>query len=122
VTALVTCAAIALLGAAGALARFGLDALVATRWRGELPAGTLVVNLSGSLALGVLVGLAPATDAMRLAGTALLGSYTTFSTWMFETERATEAGETGVAAANVLLSLVLGVACAALGRAIGEAL
>ena len=121
-TALVACGAIALLGGAGALARFGLDAFVATRWRGELPAGTLVVNLSGSMALGVLVGLGPSTDAMRLAGTALLGSYTTFSTWMFETERAGEAGETGVAVANVVLSLVLGVACAALGRAIGEAL
>lgn len=58
-------------------------------------------------------------DGYLLAGTATLGSYTTFSTWMFETHRLGEAGESGLLWVNVLLSLVVGLGAAALGRAIG---
>jgi CrcB protein len=114
--------AVGLLGGAGAIARFMLDGAVAERWRGRFPLGTFVVNISGALALGVLVGVAPSTDAMRLAGTALLGSYTTFSTWMLESERAGEDGQHGVIAANLVISLTVGVAAAALGRVIGRAM
>lgn len=113
---------VALLGGVGALARFGVDGAVGQRFGGRFPAGTLVVNLTGAFLLGMLVGFAPSTDAMRLGGTALLGSYTTFSTWMLESERASEDGEWRVAAANVVASLVLGVAGAALGRVLGRAL
>ena len=113
---------VAALGGVGALARFTLDGAVASRWPGRFPLGTFVVNISGTLTLGLLVGLGPSGDAMRLAGTALLGSYTTFSTWMLEAERAVEEGEDRVAAANVVLSLAVGVAAAAVGRAIGRAL
>jgi CrcB protein len=113
---------VAALGGLGAVARFALDGAVARRWRGAFPVGTFVVNVSGAVALGVLVGLGPSGDAMRLAGTALLGSYTTFSTWMLEAERAAEEGQDGVAAANLLVSLGLGVAAAAIGRSIGRAL
>ena len=114
--------AVGLLGGAGALARFALDGAVASRYGGSFPLGTFVVNVSGAFALGVLAGLAPSTDAMRLAGTALLGSYTTFSTWMLETERAGEDGQRGILAANVALSLAFGLAGAAVGRWVGEAL
>jgi CrcB protein len=76
------------------------------------------VNPSGAAALGLLTGLAPSTDAMRLAGTALLGSYTTFSTWMLEAERSAEDGEDRSAVANIGLSLALGLAAAAIGRAL----
>jgi CrcB protein len=48
-----------------------------------------------------------------------VGSYTTFSTWMFESERLGEERQLGKIAANVLVSLVLGVAAAALGKLIG---
>jgi fluoride exporter len=113
---------VAALGGLGAVARFLLDTTVAGRWRGQFPAGTFAVNITGTIALGLLVGLAPSTDAMRLAGTALIGSYTTFSTWMLEAERAAEEGEDRVAALNLALSLASGVAAAALGRAIGRAL
>ena len=57
-----------------------------------------------------------------LAGTAALGSYTTFSTWMLEAQRLGEDGEVPGLAANVVLSLAAGLVAAALGRAIGAGL
>src|SRR4051812_24208954 len=64
---------VALLGGAGALLRFLLDAAVSERVRRDLPLGTLAVNVSGAFALGAIGA------GHLLAGTALLGSYTTFS-------------------------------------------
>lgn len=78
-----------------------------------------MVNLSGAVVLGVLTGLALGRDEALLAGTVAVGSYTTFSTWMLETQRLGEEQEVGNLAANVAVSLVLGVAGAALGRMIG---
>ncbi len=111
--------AVGALGGVGAIARFALDALVSARTAGRFPAGTFAVNLSGAVLLGLLAGLALRGDALLLAGTALLGSYTTFSTWMFETHRLAEGGQGRSAVLNVVASLVLGVAAAALGRWIG---
>jgi len=85
----------------------------------EFPFGTLVINLSGALVLGLLTGLALDHDAALLAGTAAVGSYTTFSTWMYETQRLGEERQHRSAAANIAVSLVLGVAAAALGRWVG---
>jgi CrcB protein len=110
---------VGLLGGLGALARFLIDAVVSAGTGGQIPLGTLVVNLSGSLLLGLLVGVALHGDAYLLAGTATIGSYTTFSTWMFESHRLAEGERRWILLANVALSLVLGVAAAALGRAIG---
>jgi CrcB protein len=110
---------VALLGGAGACARFLLDGAITAR---AFPLGTLAVNLSGALALGALAGAGVGGDAYLLAGTATLGAYTTFSTWMFETQRATEDGRPRVALANIAVSVVLGLAVAALGRTIGGAL
>lgn len=111
--------AVGVLGGLGAIARFTVDGAVAPRAPGRFPLGTLVVNLSGAALLGLVAGLALTGDALLLAGTAVLGSYTTFSTWMFETHRLGEDGEGRAAIANVVVSLVLGVAAAALGRWIG---
>ncbi len=110
---------VALLGGCGAIARFALDGWVGARARGGLPLGTLMVNLSGTLALGLLTGLALSGEALVLAGTATLGSYTTFSTWMLETQRLAEDAQLRVALANVVLGLGAGLGAAALGRAIG---
>jgi fluoride exporter len=107
------------LGGVGALARFVVDAIVSAGGAGRFPAGTLVVNLSGALLLGLLVGLSLHGDAYLLAGTAVLGSYTTFSTWMFESYRLAEDGERRLLFLNIVLSLVLGVAAAAVGRLVG---
>jgi CrcB protein len=110
------------LGGSGACARFVLDGAVASRVGRGLPFGTFVVNLSGAFLLGVAVGAALGADEYRLVGTAALGSYTTFSTWMLETHRPVEDGQVVEAAANVLVSLVLGFGAAALGRSLGGAL
>jgi fluoride exporter len=111
---------VALLGGVGACARFLLVSLIATRHSGNLPLGVLAVNISGSLLLGLVAGLALSGDALVLAGTATLGSYTTFSTWMLETQRLGEDGRVRAAVLNVVVSLVLGVAAVVLGRAVGR--
>lgn len=110
---------VALLGGAGAIARFVLDAAITQRHGRGFPLGTLAVNASGALALGLLTGLAASGDTLVLAGTATLGSYTTFSTWMLETHRLAEEGALARAALNVTVSLGVGVGAALLGRAIG---
>ena len=114
-------AGVALLGGAGSLARFALDAWASERAPRELPVGTFAVNLGGAVALGVLAGVSLHGDALRLAGTALLGSYTTFSTWMLESHRLGEDGETALLVLNVALSLAAGLGGAELGRLLGGA-
>ena len=113
---------IGLLGGVGALARFALDTAVSSRTGSAFPWGTLAVNATGSLLLGFVAGVALTGEALVLVASALLGSYTTFSTWMLETQRAAEDGEGRAALANVVVSLVLGFVAVALGRALGRAL
>jgi CrcB protein len=113
---------VALLGGVGALARFGLDGLVQRRAGGELPAGTLADTLTGSFCLGLHTGLAVTGDALLLAGTAALGSFTTFSTLVLETERLGEDGRGRLALLNLGLSLAGGLAAAGAGWALGAAL
>jgi CrcB protein len=115
-------AGIGLIGGVGALARFALDGAVAARPATEFPLGTLVVNVTGAFALGVVAGAALHGDAYRLVGTGLLGAYTTFSTWMFESQRLAEDGELRLGALNVVVSLVLGIAAIWVGRQLGRAL
>ena len=107
---------IALLGGCGALARFGLTLFVADRFHPHFPLGTLAVNVSGAFLLGLLAGSALDGDARLVLGAGALGSYTTFSTWMLETQQVGEAGKRKVALANLLLSVMLGLAAVALGR------
>jgi CrcB protein len=118
VTALVW-AGVVVLGGVGAVLRFLVDATVSARTGRSFPYGTLVVNLSGAFVLGLLAGLALSRDAALLAGTATVGAYTTFSTWMFETQRLGEDRQVWSLLANLVVSLVAGLAVAALGRWIG---
>jgi fluoride exporter len=113
---------IALLGGIGALLRFLLDGAVQSRFGGGFPLGTFAVNVLGSFCLGILTGLSVTGDALLLAGTATLGSFTTFSTWMLETERLSEEGEGSLARANVAGSLGSGLVAAILGWLLGAAL
>lgn len=111
--------AVILIGGCGAVLRLVLDGAV-SGWLGrDFPFGTMAVNVSGAFVLGVLTGLALSHDHALLAGTAALGSYTTFSTWMLETQRLDEDRRHFAASANIVISLVVGVAAAALGRWIG---
>jgi CrcB protein len=110
---------VAALGGCGAVARFGLTLLIADRLHPHFPAGTLAVNLSGAFLLGLLAGAAVEGDTRLLLGAGAIGAYTTFSTWMVETQRIEEAGKRRIAIANIVLSIVLGLGAAALGHAIG---
>jgi CrcB protein len=112
---------VALLGGLGAIARFLLDGAVGAHVgrASGFPLGTFAVNMSGALLLGLLSGAALTGDALVLAGTATLGSYTTFSTWMLESQRLAEDADGNGALLNILLSLAVGAAAATLGHAIG---
>jgi CrcB protein len=110
---------VVLLGGVGSVARLLVDGAISSRTGRALPFGTLVVNVSGSLLLGLIAGLAVSPNAALLAGTAAVGSYTTFSTWMFETQRLGEDRQVSGLAGNILVSLVLGIAAAAIGRLVG---
>ena len=108
--------------AIGAPLRYVVDISVGERAGGRFPWGTLVINASGSLLLGVLTGLVlyhafPKTSRVIL-GTGFCGAYTTFSTFTFETVGLAEEGATGPALLNAAGTLVVGAACAALGLAL----
>jgi fluoride exporter len=113
---------VAAMGAVGSLLRFRLDALVQQRVNGAFPLGTLAVNLVGSFCLGLLTGLGVTGDTLLVLGTGLLGSFTTFSTWMLEAERLAEEGEGRLAFANVAVPLATGLGAALLGWLVGGAL
>jgi len=104
------------IGGLGAVARFMVDRAVSRRTRGSFPFGTLVVNISGAVLLGFLSGLVLSHEVAMLAGTAFLGAYTTFSTWMLETQRLTEERQIWPAAANIVISIIFGLAAAAAGQ------
>jgi fluoride exporter len=108
-----------LLGGVGAVTRFLVDRAVSRRVARAFPFGTLVVNLSGAVLLGFLAGLALTPHLALLIGTAFVGSYTTFSTWMLETQRLGEERQVWAAAANIVVSLLLGVIAAWVGMSIG---
>ncbi len=114
-------------GASGAAARFGVAEWIARRWRGHFPVATLLINVSGAFALGVLLSAsrnaAPAASDLRLVlGTGFLGGYTTFSALCFETFASARGGRHGSAWLYAASTLALGVLAAAAGIALGRAL
>jgi fluoride exporter len=110
---------VGVLGGVGAVARFLLDGAVSRRAGRAFPYGTLAVNLSGAVALGVLAGAALSGDAYKIWGAGLIGGFTTFSTWMLESHRLAEEGRGAMTLLNVAGSLVLGLAAVWIGRQLG---
>ena len=104
------------IGGLASVARFAVHGLFPRDSDAGFPVGTLAVNLSGCFVLGLLAGAGVAGDAYLLTGTAALGSYTTFSTWILDSERLARHGMRRRLAANLIGSLVLGVAAVELGR------
>jgi len=105
---------IAVMGALGTLARYGLQGVVQYRSGSEFPYGTLVVNLSGCLLLGFLGQLTlnrmVISPEWRIAMTiGFFGGYTTFSTFGWETAKMLQDGEWTHAAAYISASLVAGL-------------
>ena len=121
-TTLLIWAGVALIGGVGSVSRFLVDRTVTRRLARPFPVGTLAVNITGAALLGFLGGLALSKDAALLAGTAFVGAYTTFSTWMLETQRLGEERRMWAAVANIVVSVVLGVAAALLGQWVAEQL
>lgn len=114
-------------GAAGAVSRYLVDVFVSERFASAFPLGTLMVNLTGAFAAGLLFALAveravlPA-DVRGPVMIGFLGAYTTFSTLMLESWRLIEDGALLLALGNLAGSLVLGAVAVALGLALGRAI
>jgi CrcB protein len=109
-------------GALGALTRYLVDRHIQQRYETVFPFGTLTINVTGSLILGVLLGLTVEAglphDVMLLLGTGFCGALTTFSTFGFETVRLLEDGSLLEAGFNALGSLLLGTLAAIAGAAL----
>jgi CrcB protein len=109
----------------GAIARYLVDGWVSRLTGGGLPWGTLVVNVSGSFALGLLFALTVDRGALPAEIRAplmigFIGAYTTFSTWMLESWRLVETGDLAAAVANLAGSVGLGLVAVVLGLAVGR--
>ena len=119
---------VAIGGALGASCRYLVDLSVTARFGSRLPWGTLLVNVLGSAAFGLLVGLstAPSADVsaavLALLGTGFCGAFTTASAVAWETLALAELGSPGRAVATIGLNVVLGLALAGTGVAAGLAL
>ena len=121
--------AVALGGAVGAVMRYTLSGWVAMATKSSpFPWGTLSVNVVGAAALGFLMGALtsgrwPAPPTVRdFLTIGLLGAFTTFSTFSYETVQATRLGYDRVAMANIAVSVVLGLAACWIGLRLGRAL
>jgi fluoride exporter len=111
----------------GANARYLLGNWVAEKWGTTFPYGTLIINATGSLILGVF--LAVATERYLIdprwrlfIAIGFLGAYTTFSTYTYESVRLLLDGNWGLGLLNLVGSNALGVLAAVLGIAIGRRL
>jgi CrcB protein len=113
--------ACAVIGSLGALLRAEIVTAAARVAGITFPWGTLAVNLSGAFALGLLHGSGVAGKALVVFGGALLGAFTTFSTWMLETVRLARSSP-AVAAANLAVPLTLGLLLVLLGDRLGSTL
>lgn len=115
--------ALALAGGIGASARMLLDGIIKSRVSSGIPWGTITINVSGSLVLGLLTGLASSAIVpeswQQIIGTGFLGGYTTFSTASFETVRLIQERRWALSLFSGLGALVIATAAAGLGLWIG---
>ncbi len=112
---------VALGAAVGAPLRYLTDRMVQARHDSVFPWGTLTVNVTGSLLLGLVAALPTNASLTALVGTGFCGALTTYSTFSYETLRLAQGGSRFYAAANVVASLVAGLGAAALGLMLGHA-
>lgn len=109
-------------GGLGSAARFAVHRGIVRSHPSEFPLGTFVVNIVGAFLLGALYGADAIGDAMELAGVGFLGGFTTFSTWIYESEKLAVDGYAHGAARNLLVSSAVGYLAVVLGVAIGRAI
>lgn len=116
---------IALGAAVGANARYLIATWAVERWGASFPYGTIIINVVGSFVIGVVLALAatrPWIDIVwqRLLVTGLLGGFTTFSTFSYETYDLLMRGNWLAAVANMIGSVGLGLLAVALGIGLGR--
>lgn len=114
-------------GAIGSGARFLVSNLARAWFGGTFPFGTLAVNVLGSFLIGAIMQLGLASDlvtpnARLFLTTGILGGFTTYSAFNYETCTLAERGALALALANVALTLVLGLLAGFAGAAIGRML
>ena len=116
-------AAVAVAGAVGAVLRYLVDRAVQARTESDVPIGTLVINVSGAVVLGFLTGAGLhhhlAAEWVTVFGTGMVGAYTTFSTFVYDVRRLLTEDAPVSALVNVAASVLLGLASAAAGLALG---
>jgi fluoride exporter len=120
-------ALIAIAGASGALARYGLQIAVSDALGRSTVLGTLLVNISGAFLLGLFLALTDERMSIPaywrpVIATGFLGAYTTFSTLMYESFNRFEAGDLATAGANLVASITLGLLATYLGLTLGRSL
>jgi CrcB protein len=122
-----TTLAIGIAGSLGAVSRHQLESIVNRHWGDVFPWGTFAVNVSGSFALGLLIGLFAHRLGVPLwlqaaATVGFLGAYTTFSTLSLQLYRSTVTGHLPVALANAFGSLAAGTLALYAGVLLARAL
>ena len=118
-------AILALAGAVGTLARYGVALGAQRLWGAAFPWGTLIVNALGCFLFGLVWTLAEdrgiiSSQTRFVALTGFMGAFTTFSTYAFETSVMTRDGQWAMAVSNLLAQNVLGVVCVFLGFWLGR--
>ena len=113
-------------GALGSISRYALAYLIQSRSTSPFPSATLLINITGSMLLGLIMRYAADTSAISVEARLLLttgfcGGYTTFSTFSYETVRLIEDGDYRRAAAYATLSVVLSLAGIFAGFALARA-
>lgn len=102
-------------GALGSMARYGTGVLVGKAWTASFPLATMLINIAGSLAMGLFIGwLARTTpswqaDARLFVAVGVFGGFTTFSSFSLDTISMLERGEIGPALLYVLASVIIGI-------------
>src|SRR3569623_1770064 len=103
-------------GALGSVARYGTGVLVGKGWDSTFPLATMLINIAGSLAMGLFIGYITRTtptwqaDARLFVAVGIFGGFTTFSSFSLDTIAMLERGEIGPALLYVIGSVVVGIA------------
>ena len=108
-------------GALGSVVRYGLGQAVDARWGADFPIGTLLINLVGSFAIGVVAGFTPDPALRQLVMIGILGGFTTFSSFSLQTVQLMSDGRYTAAAGYVAASVVLCLLGTMLGLALAKA-
>ncbi|GBD36306.1 Putative fluoride ion transporter CrcB [bacterium HR36] len=110
-------------GSLGTLARWALSGLVHRYWNGSFPSGTMTVNVMGCFLFGIIWQLGQQrlvlrTDVRFIVLAGFMGAFTTFSTFVFETDNLLRTGQWWYAAGNLFGQIILGLIGLRLGIAL----